>query len=81
LPVAVAVATAIAAPARRALPGGRIADRPSQRQALANAPFPTFFPPAIWHRPADGEEVHINQVGASITCVRRRYVPPGLTID
>lgn len=29
-----------------------------------NFPFPVFFPPAIWHRPADGEEVLINQVGA-----------------
>jgi glutathione S-transferase len=27
-------------------------------------PFSTFFPPAIWHRPANGEEVLINQVGA-----------------
>lgn len=27
-------------------------------------PFPIFFPPALWHRPADGEEVLINQVGA-----------------
>ena len=27
-------------------------------------PSPVFFPPAIWHRPADGEEVLINQVGA-----------------
>lgn len=28
------------------------------------APFPLLFPPAIWHRPAHGEEVIINQVGA-----------------
>lgn len=26
--------------------------------------FPVFFPPAIWHRPMDGQEVLINQVGA-----------------
>jgi hypothetical protein len=45
---------------------GRGCPKP-QSQALANAPFPTFFPPAIWHRPAHGEEVRINQVGACIT--------------
>lgn len=28
------------------------------------APFPLLYPPAIWHRPAHGEEVIINQVGA-----------------
>jgi hypothetical protein len=28
---------------------------------------PIFFPPAIWHRPAGGEEVIINQVGACMT--------------
>jgi len=28
--------------------------------------FPVFFPPAIWHRPADGEEVLVNQVGACL---------------
>jgi len=28
--------------------------------------FPVFFPPAIWHRPANGEEVVINQVGACL---------------
>lgn len=28
------------------------------------APFPLLFPPAIWHRPAHGEEVLINQVAA-----------------
>jgi glutathione S-transferase len=27
-------------------------------------PFPVLFPPAIWHRPKDGEPVLINQVGA-----------------
>lgn len=27
-------------------------------------PFPVLFPPAIWHRPKDGEAVLINQVGA-----------------
>jgi glutathione S-transferase len=26
--------------------------------------FPVLFPPAIWHRPKDGEEVLINQTGA-----------------
>jgi glutathione S-transferase len=30
-------------------------------------PSPIFFPPAIWHRPAGGEEVIINQVGACMT--------------
>jgi len=34
-------------------------DETKQTQA-----FPLFFPPAIWHRPANGEEVMINQVGA-----------------
>jgi glutathione S-transferase len=28
--------------------------------------FPVFFPPAIWHRPKDGDEVLINQVGACL---------------
>ncbi len=27
-------------------------------------PFPVLFPPAIWHRPKDGDAVLINQVGA-----------------
>lgn len=31
-----------------------------------SVPFPIFFPPAIWHRPKDGEEVLINQVGACV---------------
>ena len=29
-------------------------------------PFPVLFPPAIWHRPKDGESVLINQVGACL---------------
>jgi glutathione S-transferase len=29
-------------------------------------PFPVMFPPAIWHRPKDGEEVLVNQVGACL---------------
>jgi glutathione S-transferase len=29
-------------------------------------PFPVMFPPAIWHRRKDGEEVLINQVGACL---------------
>jgi glutathione S-transferase len=33
------------------------AEQPSQ-------PFPLLFPPAIWHRPHDGEQVIVNQVGA-----------------
>lgn len=37
---------------------------PEAVAALDNAPFPVFFPPAIWHRPLDGEEVFINQVSA-----------------
>lgn len=28
------------------------------------APFPLLFPPAIWHRPGQGEEVLVNQVAA-----------------
>lgn len=27
-------------------------------------PFPVLFPPAIWHRPSEGEAVLVNQVGA-----------------
>ncbi len=30
------------------------------------APFPLLFPPAIWHRPAQGDEVIINQVAACL---------------
>jgi len=31
----------------------------------SKAPYPAFFPPAIWHRPpGGGEEVFVNQVGA-----------------
>ena len=29
-------------------------------------PFPVMFPPAIWHRPKDGEAVLINQVAACL---------------
>lgn len=29
-------------------------------------PNPIFFPPALWHRPAGGEEVIVNQVGACV---------------
>ena len=36
---------------------------PEAVAATDDVAFPTFFPPAIWHRPADGgEEVLINQV-------------------
>lgn len=35
--------------------------------ALDDVPFPVFFPPALWHRPKSGEEVHINQLGACMT--------------
>jgi glutathione S-transferase len=30
----------------------------------ASGPFPTLYPPAIWHRPPEGDEVLVNQVGA-----------------
>jgi glutathione S-transferase len=29
-----------------------------------SGPFPTLYPPAIWHRPDGGDEVLVNQVGA-----------------
>ncbi len=32
--------------------------------ATDDVPYPTFFPPAIWHRPEQGEEVRVNQVAA-----------------
>ncbi|CAE7228945.1 unnamed protein product [Symbiodinium necroappetens] len=32
-----------------------------------NTPFPVMFPPAIWHRPHDGEEVFVN---TQIACLR-----------
>lgn len=34
--------------------------------AAESSTFPVFFPPAIWHRPANREHVLINQVGACI---------------
>lgn len=29
-------------------------------------PYPVLFPPALWHRPKDDEEVLVNQVGACV---------------
>ncbi len=34
--------------------------------ATDDVPFPTYFPPAIWHRPAGGDEVCVNQVAACV---------------
>ena len=34
--------------------------------AVESSHYPIFFPPAIWHRPANGEEVLVNQVGAGM---------------
>ena len=31
---------------------------------VQSSPYPIFFPPALWHRPGEGEEVLINQVAA-----------------
>ena len=33
---------------------------------VPSASFPLMFPPAIWHRPKNGEEVLVNQVGACL---------------
>jgi glutathione S-transferase len=40
-------------------------------------PFPIFYPPAIWHKPKDGPEVHINQVHACIVYLAEQlgYAP------
>eukprot|EP00544_Gedaniella_sp_CCMP2646_P000851 CAMPEP_0202510228 /NCGR_PEP_ID=MMETSP1361-20130828/53187_1 /ASSEMBLY_ACC=CAM_ASM_000849 /TAXON_ID=210615 /ORGANISM="Staurosira complex sp., Strain CCMP2646" /LENGTH=257 /DNA_ID=CAMNT_0049144485 /DNA_START=65 /DNA_END=838 /DNA_ORIENTATION=+ len=37
--------------------------------SLDITPFPVFFPPAIWHRPPNGEEVFINQVSACMVYI------------
>ncbi|CAE7409961.1 crtp2 [Symbiodinium natans] len=34
--------------------------------AVDSTPFPVMFPPAIWHRPHDGEEVFVNTHIASV---------------
>jgi glutathione S-transferase len=42
-----------------------------------NTPHPVFFPPAIWHRPTNGEEVLVNQVAACMTYLGEKlgYAP------
>jgi glutathione S-transferase len=35
-----------------------------ENAAAESGHYPVFFPPGLWHRPADGDEVLINQVGA-----------------
>ena len=43
-----------------------------QVAALDNAPYPTVFPPMIWHRPpagSGGEEVLVNQTGACMAYI------------
>jgi glutathione S-transferase len=37
--------------------------------SLDDTPFPVFFPPAIWHRPPNGEEVFINEVSACMVYI------------
>merc|ERR1719261_375361 len=46
-------------------------------KANDDAPFPVFFPPAIWHKPKDGPEVHINQVHACVVYLAEKlgYAP------
>mmetsp|Transcript_26502 Transcript_26502/g.87900 ORF Transcript_26502/g.87900 Transcript_26502/m.87900 type:complete len:250 (+) Transcript_26502:77-826(+) len=33
------------------------------------SPYPVMFPPVIWHRPKDGEEVYVNQTAACLSYI------------
>ena len=40
---------------------------------LDNAPFPVMFPPVIWHRPASGEEVYVNQTATCLVYLAKHF--------
>jgi hypothetical protein len=50
---------------------------PEAVTAKSDLLYPTFFPPAIWHRPKDAEEVVVNQVAACMVYIGEQlgYAP------